>query len=157
MPRMINVRARQVPEEVEKQPAFGVEHQDIAAPDQIGVHAPDHEQPEHAPIIDAADVGSARLGPLVHQHEPGAEEHREGGHHLHFEEEMIEVPDESIEACESTASGRITVRDSGEAERDDVHRQNAQKRDAAHHVNREITLRARDWLSARCSSAELRP
>ena len=49
----------QIAKEVEKEPGLGVEHEDIALPDQVGVNETDHKQPEDAAIIDPANPGSA--------------------------------------------------------------------------------------------------
>ncbi len=61
-------------------------------PEQVGVDQPDHQQPEDAAIVDAAEAAPPRLGALGHQDDAGAEEHREDGHHLQLEEEMSEDP-----------------------------------------------------------------
>ena len=69
----------------------------------------DHQQPEHATIINPAYFCPAPLGPLVHQHQPRAEEHREDRHHLGFEDQMIEEPDAAIEPLEAAAAERIAA------------------------------------------------
>ena len=146
----------QVSEEIEQQPALGVEHQNVAPPDQVGVNQPDHEQPEYASKIDAANASAASFGPLIHQDQPRAEEHREDGHHLGFEDQMIEEPDHAIEAFKASAAHRVAVRSARPGEPDDVHRQNAQKREAAEHVDGIVSLRACDRLGARLRLGLLR-
>ena len=64
------------------------------------------------------------------------EEHREHGHHLGFEEQMIEVPDRSVEPLKPAAAHRVAVRDPGPAEGDDVHRQDAEQGEPAKNIDR---------------------
>ncbi len=77
---------------------------------------------------------------MVHQHEPCTKEHREDGHHLRFEDEVIREPDRAVQALESSAAHRIAVRGHRPGERDDVHRQNAEERKTAEHIHGEETL-----------------
>ena len=46
---------RLVAEQVQEEPALGVQDQDIAAPDQVGMDQADRQQPEDAAIVDPAD------------------------------------------------------------------------------------------------------
>ena len=57
-PAMIRVSRRLVAEEIENQPAFRVQEQDVAVPDQVGVDGSDDEQPEDAAIVDPPERGS---------------------------------------------------------------------------------------------------
>ncbi len=108
----------------------------------------DHQQPEDATIINSTYFRPALLGPLVHQHQPCAEEHGEDRHHLAFEDHVIEEPDAAIEPLEAAATERIGIRDSRPAKTDDIHCQNAQKRKAPEHVNGEESLSRRNRLGA---------
>ena len=109
----------------------------------------DHQQPEDATIINSAYSCFALLRPLVHQHQPGAEEHGEDRHHLGFKEHVIEEPDGAIKPHEAAAAERVFIRRFRPAEPDDIHRQDAQEREAAEHIHGEESLGRRDRLGPR--------
>ena len=139
----------QIAEEVENQPALGVEHQDIAPPDQIGVNESDHQEPEDVPIIDSAYFDPTLLGPLIHQYQPRAKEHGEDRRHLGFENHVIAKPDTAIEPLKAAAAERIVIGGLWPSKSDDIHRQDAQKRKAPQHVHGKVSLSRRDRLNAR--------
>jgi hypothetical protein len=128
------------PEQVDDHAALGVQHQDVAGPEQVSMNQADHEQPQTAPVVEARQRRSTLFGPLAHEDQPGTEQHREEGHHLHVEEEVIEHPDDAICPLEATTTGRVFVGCGRPAEPDDVHGEDAQEGKAAQHVHRPDAL-----------------
>jgi hypothetical protein len=100
----------------------------------------EHQQREHAAVVNRGRVDAALGGSRRHQHNAGAEQPREDRHELLVEEQVAESPHAEIGQAAIAERRRVEVGGHRHREHLDVHDQDAQQRDAAKQIDGLVTL-----------------
>ena len=128
-----------VAEPIEQHPAQPVAVQNVTRPEQdIGVHQAEQDEPQVASVVDTGQTGRdpLRQRAIRHQHDAGAEQHREDRAHLAVEQDGVEEPDADVETGVPPRHLRRGVGGERQPHRHDVHHQDAEHGDAAQDVER---------------------
>ena len=87
---------------------------------------PQHEQPELAAKKDRSERSTFRLGPIHHQHDASAKQHRENTHELLVKEKMRYEPGAEVIDFGTAHHQRILIGRKRHRKRINIHHQNTQ-------------------------------
>ena len=130
-----------VPQRVKQHARQGIRHQYVAGPQQDErIEEAKREQQKLPPVIHADGL---RPWPTREDDHAGAEQHGEERPHRAFGEEIHAEEEREVNALGGAVRGGVRVRLGRQPEGQDVHQQDAEQRETAHHIDGFDALRGR--------------